>query len=134
VGSDRGTARFPLPNSLSCDDTRVTIEQKRISGQLVLLLSGRVDADNAPVLEQECNARIAEGLTSLVVDVGGLTYVSSMGLRCFVAVAKTLQSRGGELRICRLQGLVDQVFEITGLKRTFPVYETLEAAVGGGAK
>ena len=91
-----------------------------------------MDAENSPQFEQQCDAGIAEGLTSLVVDLGGLTYVSSMGLRCFIAVAKTLKAKGGELRICRLQGLVDQVFEITGLKRSLPVYETLESALIGG--
>ena len=93
-----------------------------------------MDAENAPQFEQECNDRIAEGVTSLVVDAGELAYVSSMGLRCFIVVAKKLQSKGGELRICRLQGLVNQVFEITGLKRTFPIYETLESAVSSGQK
>ena len=88
-----------------------------------------MDAENAPQFEQECNNRIAEGLTTLVVDAGELTYVSSMGLRSFVAVAKALQRKGGELRICRLQGLVNQVFEITGLNRSLPIYETLESAV-----
>ncbi len=95
----------------------------------MLVLSGRMDAENAPQFEQECNDRIAEGLTSLVVDAGELAYVSSMGLRCFITVAKKLQGNGGELRICRLQGLVNQVFEITGLKRTFAIYETLESAL-----
>jgi anti-anti-sigma factor len=91
-----------------------------------------MDAENAPQFEQECNACIAEGAESLIVDAGELTYVSSMGLRCFVALAKTLKSKGGELRVCRLQGLVKQVFEITGLSRSFPVYESLESAVIGG--
>jgi len=101
---------------------------------MVLVLSGRMDAENAPQFEQECNASIAEGVTSLVVDAGELAYVSSMGLRCFVAVAKTLQGKGGELRICRLQGLVNQVFEITGLKRSLSVYESLDSALMGGQK
>jgi anti-anti-sigma factor len=104
----------------------------RVSGQMILALSGRMDAENAPQFDQQCNALIAEGMTTLVVDVGELAYVSSMGLRCFVAVAKKLQSKGGQLRICRLQGLVNQVFEITGLKRTFPVYESVESALIGG--
>lgn len=110
----------------------MTIERKRVSDQAVITLAGRMDADNAPHFQQECNACIAEGLTSLVVDLSGLTYISSMGLRAFVAVAKTLQGKDGVLRICRMQGLVDQVFEITGLKRTFPVYESLESALIGG--
>lgn len=100
----------------------------------MLVLAGRMDAENAPQFEQECNAVVAEGSTSMVVDVGDLAYVSSMGLRSFIALAKTLQAKGGELRICRLQGLVKQVFEITGLIRSFPVFESLDSALIGGQR
>jgi anti-sigma B factor antagonist len=91
-----------------------------------------MDAENAPQFEGNCNACIDDGLTILIVDLGGLAYISSMGLRCFVSVGKALQSKGGALRICRLNGLVKQVFEITGLIRTFPVYESVDSAVIGG--
>jgi len=63
---------------------------------------------------------------------GELIYVSSMGLRSFISVAKVLRDKGGALRICRLNGLVKQVFEITGLLDTFPVYESVEAALIAG--
>ncbi len=110
----------------------MTIEQKQIAGQVVFLVSGRMDAENAPHFEQKCRACIAEGLTGLVVDLGELAYVSSMGLRSFVSVAKTLKEKGGALRICRLSGLVKQVFEITGLLVLFSVDESVEAALIGG--
>ena len=55
-----------------------------------------------------------------------------MGLRSFVSVGKTLQAKGGALRICRVNGLVKQVFEITGLSQIFLVYESVEAALIGG--
>jgi len=98
----------------------------------VLFVSGRMDAESAPQFEQKSNACIEEGVTSLVVDLGALTYISSMGLRSFISVAKTLQDKGGALRICRLTGLVKQVFEITGLISTFPIYESVESALIGG--
>jgi anti-anti-sigma factor len=110
----------------------VTFARTQVSDQVVLLVSGRMDAESAPQFEQGCTACISEGVTSLVVDLGELTYVSSMGLRSFVSVGKTLQGKGGALRICRMNGLVKQVFEITGLIRSFPVYESVEAAVIGG--
>jgi anti-anti-sigma factor len=91
-----------------------------------------MDAENAPQFEQQCRACIAEGFTGLVVDLGGLTYVSSMGLRSFISIAKMLQDKGGALRLCRLSGLVKQVFEITGLLGSFPVYESVEAALVRG--
>ena len=90
-----------------------------------------MDAENAPQFEQYCRACIAQGLTSLVIDVGELTYISSMGLRSFVSVGKALQDSGSALRICRLNGLVKQVFQITGLSASFPVYESVEAALAG---
>jgi anti-anti-sigma factor len=107
----------------------VTIEQKQVAGQVVILVSGRMDAETAPDFEQTCRACIAEGLTGLVVDLGELTYISSMGLRSFISVTKMLQDKGGALRICRLKGLVKQVFEITGLLGMFRVYESVEAAL-----
>ncbi len=109
----------------------LTIERRQISDQVVFLISGRMDAENAPQFDEKCDAFIAEGISSLVLDLGELAYVSSMGLRSFVTIGKTLEARGGALRICRLKGLVKRVFEITGLIDSFPVYESLEAAVSG---
>jgi anti-anti-sigma factor len=112
--------------------TIVTIERRHVSDQVVFLVSGRMDAENAPQFEQQCKASIAEGSTSLVADLSGLTYISSMGLRSFVSIGKALQDKGGALRICGLTGLVKQVFEITGLLGSFPVYESVDAALIGG--
>ena len=98
----------------------------------MFVVAGRMDAENAPQFEQHCRACIAEGFTGLVVDLGELTYISSMGLRSFVSIGKTLQDKGSALRICRLNGLVKQVFEITGLSASFSVYESVEAALIGG--
>src|SRR5579863_8338905 len=110
----------------------VTIARRQVSDQVVFLVSGRMDAENAPQFEQQCRACIAEGLTGLIVDLGELTYISSMGLRSFVSVGKSLQDKGSALRICRLNGLVKQVFEITGLSTSFLVYDSVEAALIGG--
>jgi anti-anti-sigma factor len=110
----------------------VTVERKQVAGQAVLLVSGRMDAESAPQFEEKCRACIAEGITDLVVDLDELTYVSSMGLRSFISIAKTLQEKEGALRLCHLKGLVKQVFEITGLLGMFRVYDTVEAALVGG--
>ena len=88
-----------------------------------------MDAENAPAFETQCESWISQGINQLVVDVGDLTYVSSMGLRSFVTVGKRLQEKGGKLRICRQTGLVRQVFEITRLNSIFPPYQSLEAAL-----
>ncbi len=110
----------------------MTIDRTQIGGKVVLHVAGRMDAESAALLEGQCDFCISEGMTSLVIDLGDLSYVSSMGLRSFVGIAQKLKSKGGELRICRLTGLVRQVFEITRLNQVFPMYESVESALMGG--
>jgi anti-anti-sigma factor len=115
----------PHPNQ----NCHLSIETTQVSDYVVLTVSGRMDAENASEFEEKCKDSIAKGHTSLVADLSGLTYISSIGLRSFLSVAKTLQSKGGTLRLCCLKGLVKQVFEITGLLQIFSVYESVDSAV-----
>jgi stage II sporulation protein AA (anti-sigma F factor antagonist) len=52
-----------------------------------------------------------------------------MGLRSFITIGKMAQEKGGRLRLCRLAGLVKQVFEITRLSSIFPMHDSLESAL-----
>jgi anti-anti-sigma factor len=111
------------------DKSSLSVERTQVSDQVLLIVSGRMDAESATEFQDKCEECIAEGHTSLVTDLGGLAYVSSMGLRSFLAVAKALQAKGGTLRLCCLKGLVKQVFEITGLMQVLSVYDSVESAV-----
>lgn len=108
----------------------MTIERIRIGDQVVLRVAGRMDADSTTHFEPECDSCIAEGFTTLIVDFGDLAYISSMGLRSVVKVAKKLKDQGGELRICGMTGLVRQVFEITRVITLFPTYDSVDLALG----
>ena len=110
----------------------VTIEQTQVGDKVVLHVAGRMDAENAHQFELRCESCIAEGYTSLIIDLSDLAYISSLGLRSVVAVSKKARDKGGELRICRMTGLVRQVFEITRLSQVFPVHDSVESALLGG--
>jgi anti-sigma B factor antagonist len=110
----------------------VNIKRTQVGDKVVLHVAGRMDAENADQFEQQCESSIAEGFTNLVADLGDLTYISSLGLRSVVAVAQKLRGKGGDLRLCRLTGLVRQVFEITRLNQIFPTYDSVDAALMGG--
>ena len=109
----------------------VTIERTQIGNNVVLHVAGRMDAENAVLFERQCESCISEGITGLVVDLKDLKYVSSMGLRSFVVIAQKLREKGGDLQICRLTGLVQQVFEITRLNQVLHLHDSLESALIG---
>lgn len=96
---------------------------------LVLAVSGRMDAMNAPEFEAECGRRMAEGEKRLVVDLSALEYISSAGLRSILAAAKKLKAQGGELAFCCLSGIVGEVFAVSGFSKLLPVFPTREAAL-----
>ena len=105
------------------------IEATKLEPAVVLKVSGRMDAANAGTFQRSCEQWIAKGSTRLVLDLSELEYVSSMGLSCFLAVAKALQAKSGSLILCRLQGLPKQVFEMTHLLKLFPVFDSPDEAL-----
>jgi anti-anti-sigma factor len=105
------------------------IQATRREGAVVIKVSGRMDAANAGQFRLECEQWIAQGATHIVAELSDLQYVSSAGLSCFLAVAKSLQARAGSVILCRLQGLPRQVFEMTRLIGLFPVFDTVDAAL-----
>ena len=107
----------------------MTLESSSAGDKVIIKLAGRMDAETATQFDQFCDSLIAQGSTKIVVDLADLAYVSSMGLRSFIAVGKTLQEQGGKLWVCRASGLVKQVFTITRINLIFPLYEAVESAL-----
>jgi anti-anti-sigma factor len=105
------------------------IEPTQLEKAVLLKVSGRMDAENAHQFEEACDQWINQGARHLIAELDGLQYVSSMGLRSFLAVAQKLQSNSGSLILCGLRGLPRQVFEMTRLIGVFPVYESTEQAI-----
>ena len=96
---------------------------------VMIKVSGRMDAANAHEFQAECEAWIGRGAVHILADLSDLQYVSSMGLSCFLAVAKALKAKSGSVILCRLGGLPRQVFEMTKLIGLFPVFDTVDAAL-----
>jgi anti-sigma B factor antagonist len=107
----------------------MNIESTALEKAVVIKVTGRMDAENSHEFEQACDVWIAQGTKHLIADLQDLQYVSSMGLRCFLAVAQKLQSSSGSLILCGLHGLPRQVFEMTRLIGLFPVFETTQEAL-----
>jgi anti-sigma B factor antagonist len=105
------------------------IETTELEKAVLLKVSGRMDAENAHEFEQACEQWITRGTKHLIADVTALQYVSSMGLRSFLAVAQKLQASSGSLILCGLNELPRQVFELTRLIGLFPVFDTLPQAL-----
>jgi anti-sigma B factor antagonist len=90
----------------------MTIEIKKCEDQVVLELSGRIDAVSAPALDSKINENI-DLAKNLVFDFKGIEYVSSAGLRVLLSAQKKMQEKG-TMKLKNVCEEVMDVFEMTG--------------------
>jgi anti-anti-sigma factor len=80
------------------------------------------------LFEQECRAAIDSGESDLGIDLSGLDYISSAGLRVLLVVAKQLKTAGGRLAPLGAKKPVQEVFDVTGYTTLLDVFPNRNAA------
>ena len=79
---------------------------------LCLALEGRLDTNTAPELEEALKNSI-EGITELTIDMKGLDYLSSAGLRVLLGAQKTMNKQG-TMQVTNVNDTIMEIFEVTG--------------------
>jgi anti-sigma B factor antagonist len=97
-------------------------------GVLIVKFEGNLDTSTAPAAEAEVNTQL-ESNDKMIFDLSSTEYVSSAGLRVFLATAKQLTAKGGSLRMCGANEVVSEVLQISGFTTILDVRDTLEAAL-----
>lgn len=90
----------------------MTIEIKRNANETVIELVGRLDTNTAPALDKTVCEDIQD-TKNLVLDLKGLEYISSAGLRVLLAAQKKMQ-KVGSMKLINVCEAVMDVFSITG--------------------
>ena len=80
--------------------------------ELTIGLEGRLDTLTAPELESTLKEQLPE-TDSLVLDLGGLTYISSAGLRVLLSAQKIMAKADGMV-VRNASAEVMEIFEVTG--------------------
>ena len=102
--------------------------QSDLGDAQLLTLTGRLDAESAPELEQQCERLITRETRMLIINVGTLDYLSSAGLRTLLGAGKKLQNNAGKLVLVAASGPVRQIVEAAGFDKIFPLCATVEEA------
>ena len=90
----------------------MTIEKKLNAETATLIVSGRLDTQTAPELENELDS-VLPGLKELTFDMTSLEYVSSAGLRVILKAQKTMNAQGS-MKLTGVNDSIMEVFDITG--------------------
>lgn len=94
----------------------------------IMSLEGRFDATTTNAFDAEARKLLEQGATRVVIDMGGLEFVSSAGLRSMLTLAKNLRATG-EVRFARMRDNIKEVFGFSGFFSIFTNYDSLELAL-----
>ena len=90
----------------------MTINKAAEGQKLTITLEGRLDTTTAPDLEKELQSSLSD-VTELVINISGLEYISSAGLRVLLSAQK-IMNKQGEMSVTGVTEDIMEIFEVTG--------------------
>ncbi len=100
------------------------MQLKTGGGIPTLLVTGQLNATTAPAAEATLARTIDTGGLHLILNLAGVDYISSAGVRVLLATSKRLSRENGKLVLCELQPRVREVLGMSGLLTVFVVAST----------
>ena len=95
----------------------------------VISLTGRLDSGAAPLFEEWFTGQDRPECTRYLMDMSGMPYITSAGLRSILKLAKLLETRGGILAFCAMNAPVQDLFRISGFTSFLSIYDSREQAL-----
>ena len=108
------------------------IKSKTYKDVLVLSPEGRIDHANSEDFRNRLGPFIdrckANG-ERMVLDLAGVDYISSAGLRSFMLAEKQAKAQGGTIVVAAMQPVVKEIFEISRFTLVFETFATVREAI-----
>lgn len=98
-------------------------------GEIIMIkLSQKLDSLSAPKVEKELLPEIQD-MGKYIVDMSGLTHISSAGLRVFLLAAKKVRATQSRMILCQMSETIHEIFDIAGFSSIFEIVDTEQEAL-----
>src|SRR4051812_14592177 len=95
---------------------QLTLRFSRDGGAVVIDVAGELDCSTAGALRERLVDVIdGQGSVSVIVGLGGMTFIDSTGIGVLVGANRRLRARGGSLSLLNPTSSVNKVLKLTGL-------------------
>lgn len=106
------------------------LDSRTYADVVVVAAAGRLDHDNCDAFRAGLQPHLDRASHRMIVDLSGLDYVSSAGLRCFMLAAKQVRGEGGKIVLAALRPVVAEIFQISRFDMVFELFPSVRAALG----
>jgi|SRR5208283_4458050 len=106
------------------------IKEKMENDIAVITLKGDLLGEpDTTTFREKIHSLVNDEVKRIVIDLGGVNYMNSSGLGTLISALTTMRGAGGDLRLARVEGKVQNLFVMTQLVKVFDTYETLDRAL-----
>jgi anti-anti-sigma factor len=98
------------------------------NGIRLVKMTGKLDGAGAVEIETKLASSCAGEYVRVIVDLSGVDFLGSIGLRLLTQTAKSVSKRCGRMALIDPIPAVQKVLEATGIPETIPLYSQLESA------
>jgi len=110
------------------------LAEKQTGDVNVLSIGGRLDGYRGAEAEKRIDWLIETGKVKIILNLDRLEYISSSGLRVFLAQLKKARKQQGDIKLCCMKPNIKEVFDIAGFTQLFNIAgDEAEAVSGFGA-
>lgn len=104
------------------------LQSARESNVLIVDVAGRIDGVNAGDFESSLRETINEDDKAVVLNLEGLSYISSAGLRSILITAKNLGRRQSKFALCQVPSNIMEIIKIAGFNKIITVHDSRDEA------
>lgn len=106
----------------------IEVEVSTRDGVTVVTVAGEIDGGSAPGLQAQILPLLQRD-SSLILDLRGVTYMSSAGLRVLLLLYRQAVSRNGRVALAGVAETIKDTMAVTGFLKFFAVADTVDQAL-----
>src|SRR5262245_11045949 len=112
-------------------DRAMVLSSARHGDVVVLSPRGRIDHASAEAFKTALGPYLVQAGPGrpVVLDLAGVEYIASVGLRVLMLASRQARAQGGTMVVAALQPLVREIFEISKFTMVFPCFPSVTDAL-----
>lgn len=112
-------------------DIKISLDSSGESGSIsVVRVDGVIDTMTATELEKVMNSLLERAKYKIIVDLGGVDYISSAGWGIFISNIREIRQHAGDIKLARMIPNVYEIFELLEFDSILRAFDSIEKAKG----
>ena len=108
----------------------MAIDARFSNDVLIATATGRIDGTNVRDFEAALQSAVRGRKCPIVIDCRELFFLSSIGLRAMLLIARSQKARDASFALCSMSAPLARTLRKTGISRIISTYATLQEALG----